>query len=184
VGSGALSNSSGGREIIMSRRPGWLFAGILSIFVIGCGSGGNSAEAPAASAPAGGPASTPVAAGADNACPLTVEQVSGVTGTAMTHTGGCTFFPASGRDIPHVFYVLQVPMVCTSIKPADLGFKEAVDGLATSGAYVLDQLDGSHVLVCPTGNGRAFDIVVDIKGDKAANREAAVALAKQVIARR
>ena len=101
----------------------------------------------------------------------------------MTPSGACTFFPANGRDIPHVFYVLQVPMVCSSIKPAELGFTEAVDGLPAREAYVRDLIDGSHVLVCPNGNGRAFDIVVEIKNDKAQNREVAIALAKQVLAR-
>jgi hypothetical protein len=48
---------------------------------------------------------------------------------------------------------------------------------------VRDQIDGSHVLVCPGDNARAFDIVVDIRNDKPRNREAAIALAKQVVAR-
>ena len=125
------------------------------------------------------------AANADNPCPLTVEQVAAVTGAPMTLTpGGCTFFPANGRDIPHVFFVLQNPMVCTSIKPSDLGFTETVAGLPARAAYVRDQIDGSHVLVCPDNNARAFDIVVDIRNDKPKNREAAIALAKQVLARR
>ena len=98
--------------------------------------------------------------------------------------GGCTFFPANGRDIPHVFYVLQNPMVCASIKPSDLGFSETVEGLPARAAYVRDQIDGTHVLVCRDNNARAFDIVVDIKNDKARNREAAIALAKQVLAGR
>ena len=117
-----------------------------------------------------------------NSCPLKVEQVTAVTGVPMTLTGACTFFPASGRDIPHVFYVLQVPMVCTSIKPGELGFKEAVTGLPAKEAYVADRIDGAHLLVCPNGSGRAFDVVVDIKGDKAKNREAAIGLAKQLLA--
>ena len=47
-----------------------------------------------------------------------------------------------------------------------------------------DQVDGSHVLVCRDNNARAFDIVVDIRNDKPRNREAAIALAKQVLERR
>ena len=97
--------------------------------------------------------------------------------------GGCTFFPADGRDIPHVFFVLQTPMVCTSIQPSELGFTESADGLAER-AYVKDAIDGSHLLVCRDDNARAFDIVVDIKNDKPQNREAAIALAKQVLASR
>jgi hypothetical protein len=163
-------------------------AAIVLVAVGACGGGSeNRADAPAA-APAASPpaasAATPAAKSADHSCPLTVEQVAAVTGVPMTLTGGCTFFPANGRDVPHVFYVLQVPMVCASIKPSDLGFTETVAGLAAREAYVRDQLDGAHVLVCPNGNTRAFDIVVDIKNDKAKNREVAIALAKQVLAAR
>jgi len=133
------------------------------------------------------PAAAAQAQAAPNAqtrCPLTVEQVAAVTGAPMTLTpGSCTFFPANGRDVPHVFYVLQSPMVCASIKPGDLGFTEKVAGLAAREAYVRDQLDGAHVLVCPNG-GRAFDIVVDIRNDKSKNREVAIGLAKQVLAGR
>jgi len=130
-------------------------------------------------------AQTPARTNAANPCPLTVEQVAAVTGAPMTLTpGGCTFFPANGRDVPHVFYVLQVPMVCNSIKPGDIGFTEKVTGLSAREAYVRDQVDGAHVLVCPNGTSRAFDIVVDIRNDKAKNREAAIALAKQVLAGR
>ena len=167
----------------VSRAFGWMFAGIALVSVAACGSGENKAEAqaraPAASAPA------QAAPNADNRCPLTVEQVAAVTGAPMTQTpGGCTFFPANGRDIPHVFFVLQNTMVCSAIKPGDLGFTETVAGLPARAAYVRDQVDGSHVLVCPDNNARAFDIVVDIKNDKPKNREAAIALAKQVLARR
>jgi hypothetical protein len=124
-----------------------------------------------------------VASSADNPCPLTLAQVEAVTGEPMTlPPGACTFFPADGRDIPHVFYVLQNPMACTSIQPSELGFTEAVDGL-TGRAYVRDLIDGSHVFVCRDG-ARAFDIVVDISGDKPKNREAAIGLAKQVLAGR
>jgi hypothetical protein len=140
---------------------------------VGCGA---ESAAPAASAQA-------PAAKADNRCPLTVEQVAAVTGAPMKDTGSCTFFPANGRDIPHVFHVLQIPMVCNSIKPTELGFKEPVSGLPAREAYVKDAIDGTHVLVCPN-NGRGFDIVVDIKNDKKQNREAAIALAKQVLAGR
>ena len=161
----------------------WMCAGIVSVSIAAC-SGENKAQAPAASAPAAS-ASAPVAATADNPCPLTVEQVAAVTGAPMTlPPGGCTFFPANGRDIPHVFYVLQNPMVCTSIKPSDLGFTETVEGLPARAAYVRDRTDGTHVLVCRDNNARAFDMVVDIRNDKAKNREAAIALAKQVLAGR
>jgi hypothetical protein len=146
----------------------------------------RSEEKPAAqtpSAPAPAP-QTPSVAKAENRCPLTAEQVTAATGAPMTQTpGSCTFFPANGRDVPHVFFVLQNPMVCANIKPSELGFTETVDGLAASAAYVRDLLDGSHVLVC-RNNARAFDIVVDIKNDKPKNREAAIALAKQVLAGR
>ena len=151
-----------------------------------CG-GGERAESPAAAAPAASSAAPAQAAAttasADEACPLTVEQVAAVTGTPMTRPpGGCTFFPANGRDVPHVFFVLQVPMVCNSIQPGDVGFTETVDGLPGR-AFVSDRIDGSHVLVC-RNNARAFDIVVDIKNDKPANRAAAIGLAKQVLAGR
>ncbi|MCC7177775.1 MAG: hypothetical protein IT177_05220 [Acidobacteria bacterium] len=155
-------------------------AGIVLAAIAGCG--GNTNEAPAASAPA---TSAAPAAGAstDNPCPLTVEQVTAVTGTPMTlPSGGCTFFPANGRDIPHVFYVLQNPMVCTSIKPSELGFTEPVEGLPAPAAYVRDLIDGTHVLVCRGNNARAFDIVVEIQNDKRQNREAAIAFARQVLA--
>jgi hypothetical protein len=160
----------------------WVCVGIVSVSVAACNSSEYTAAARAESAPA---ASAPaqVAASADNRCPLTVEQVAAVTGVPMTQTpGGCTFFPANGRDIPHVFFVLQNPMVCNSIKPSDVGFTETVEALPARAAYVRDQIDGSHVLVCRNNNGRAFDIVVDIKNDKPKNREAAIALAKQVLA--
>ena len=155
--------------------------GILLVSVAACRREENTADPPA-SAPA---ASAPVAATADNPCPLTLEQVTAVTGAPMTlPPGGCTFFPANGRDIPHVFYILQNPMVCSTIKPGDMGFTETVEGLPARAAYVRDQIDGSHVLVCRDNNARAFDIVVDISNDKAKNREAAVALAKQVLSGR
>jgi hypothetical protein len=151
-------------------------AGIVSVSLAAC----SSEEAPAAAVPA---ASTG-AADADSPCPLTVEQVAAVTGVPMTRPpGGCTFFPASGRDIPHVFYVLQVPMVCSSIQPSEMGFTEPVEGLTARAAFVRDQIDGTHVLVC-RDHARAFDIVVDIKGDRAQNREIAIALAKQVLSTR
>ena len=161
----------------------WLCAAIVAIAAAACG-GESKAEADAGSAPAAAaPAQTPSTA--DNRCPLTLDQVTAVTGAPMTLTpGSCTFFPANGRDIPHVFYVLQNPMVCTSIKPNEVGFTETVDGLTARAAYVRDLIDGAHVLVCPNGNARAFDIVVDIRGDKPKNREAAIALAKQVLAGR
>jgi hypothetical protein len=106
--------------------------------------------------------------------------VTAVTGVPMKNTGGCTFFPTSDRDIPHVFYVLQVPMMCSSVQPADVGFTEKVEGLPAPAAYVRDVIDGTHVLVCRR-NARAFDVVVNIKEDKAQNRAAAIALAKQLL---
>jgi hypothetical protein len=169
---------------------GMLRSMCVGVVVLAAGAcGGESRTEPAAAAPAGSPpaasASAPAAATTANPCPLTVEQVAAITGTPMTlPPGGCTFFPANGRDVPHVFYVLQTPMVCNSIKPGEIGFTEKVDGLEAREAYVRDQIDGSHVLVCPNGNARAFDIVVDIKNNKAQNREAAIALAKQVLGAR
>jgi hypothetical protein len=50
-------------------------------------------------------------------------------------------------------------------------------------AFVRDQIESSHVPVCPN-DARAFDIVVDIRNDKPQNREAAITLAKQVLAGR
>lgn len=163
---------------------------LLSVSAAGCGSSAPTTDAPpvpgpAASAPA--PPASAQAAGASragNPCPLTVEQVAAVTGTPMTlPPGGCTFFPANGRDIPHVFYVLQIPTVCSSIAPGALGFTEAIDGLPARAAYFSDRADGSHLLVC-RDNARAFDIVVDIRNDKDQNREAAITLARQVLADR
>jgi len=167
---------------------GWLCAGVVSVSAAACGGGENKSQAPAAPPAAVAPAaSAPTSAAApahtDNRCPLTVEQATAVTGVPMTPTAGaCNFFPANGRDVPHVFYVLQNPMVCASIKPTDLGFTEPV-AVPAGAAYVRDQLDGAHVLVCPE-NARAFDIVVDIRNDKPRNREAAISLAKQVLAGR
>src|SRR5262245_49379015 len=152
----------------------WMCAGVVSVSVAACG-GGEKAAAPAASAPAAStPASAPAtaaAASADNPCPLTVEQVAAVTGAPMTLTGACTFFPANGSDRPHVFYVLQIPMLCGSIAPSEIGFTETLEGLPAKAAYVRDQADGSHVLVC-RNNARPFDMVAEIKNDKAKNREA------------
>jgi hypothetical protein len=160
-------------------------AGVVSISFAACsGSGENKADAPAAAPAPSASAASATVANAEDPCPLTIEQVNAATGTPMTLPGGCTFFPVNGRDIPHVFYVLQNPMVCTTIQPGDLGFVETIDGLAARAAYVKDQIDGAHVLVCPNGNARAFDIVVDIRNEKPKNREAAVALAKQVLAGR
>ena len=153
----------------MSGLFGWMGAGIVSMSIAACSGGEKKAEAPAAAKPESAPAASAPARAtptADNSCPLTVEQVAAITGAPMTLTGGCTFFPANGRDIPHVFYVLQNPMVCASIKPSDMGFTETVPTLPARAASVRDQIDGSHVLVCPNGNARAFDIVVDIRNDK------------------
>jgi len=162
-----------------------LCVGIVMLYLGAC-SGGGTADAPKSSAPAASDSAPAPAVSAkdSNTCPLTVEQVAAVTGMPMTDTGSCTFFPANGRDIPHVFYVRQTGMVCNSIKPSELGFTETVADLPAREAYVRDQLDGSHVIVCPNNNGRAFDIVVEIKNDKPKNREAAIGLAKQVLAAR
>ena len=161
-------------------------AGMVMMFAAACGGGERNVEAPAAASAAPATAASAPAATAtntNNRCPLTVEQVAAVTGAPMTLTeGSCTFFPANGRDIPHVFFVLQNPMVCTSIKPGEVGFTEAVTGLPVREAYVRDALDGAHVLVCPNGNARAFDVVVELRNDKPQNREAAIGLAKQVLA--
>ena len=124
---------------------------------------------------------TSAAKDSPNRCPLTVEQAATITGQPMMSQGACTFFPASGRDIPHVFYVLQVPMVCNGIAPSELGFTESVPGLSAKSAYIKNGVDGAHLLVCPS-NGRAFDVVVEIKNDKAQNREAAIRLARQLLA--
>ena len=161
-------------------------AGIVSASVTAFGAD-NSEQAPDGAAPGSSPtasrstASPAPAGNPDNRCPLTVEQVAVFTGQPMMFQGACTFFAANGRDIPHVFYVLQVPMLCNSIKPNEMGFVEPVDGLSARSAYIRDQIDGSHVLVCPN-NGRAFDVVVDMGNDKAKNRAAAIRLAKQLLA--
>ena len=165
---------------------GWICIGIVSASVSACGSGESQAERPAPRASdASAQAPAAATAAADDPCPLTIDQVASVTGAPMAlPPGGCTFFPANGRDVPHVFYVLQNPMVCSRIAPSALGFTETVEGLPAQAAYVRDQVDGSHVLVCRNNNARAFDIVVDIKNDKAQNRAAAIAFAKQVLAAR
>ena len=167
----------------MRTMPGFrsiVAAGVL-IGAAACGGGTAEQGAQAAAAPASS-APAPASKQAESSCKLTVEQVTAVAGVPMTLTGGCTFFPAKGGDIPHVFYIQQVPMLCNSISPKELGFTEPIPGLPAREAYVKDALDGSHVLVCPNGNARAFDIVVEIKNNKAQNREIAVALAKQVLA--
>lgn len=167
----------------VSQLVGWISAGVVLVSVASCSGGGNQAGEPAAAGPARS-TQAPAAANADNPCPLTIEQVAALTGTPMTlPPGGCTFFPANGRDVPHVFYVAQNPMVCGRIAPSDMGFTEALEGLAAQAAYVRDQVDGSHVLVCRHNNARAFDVVVDIKNAKSQNREVAIALAKQILAR-
>ena len=167
----------------LSGRSVWLFAGLVSAFIAACG--GESRAVALAATAAAVPAPAQATGSANDPCPLTVAQVEAITGTSMTSTpGGCTFFPANGRDMPRVFYVLQNAMVCGTIKPGDLGFTEAVAGLAARAAYVRDLIDGSHVLVCRDGNARAFDVVVNLRNDKAANRAAAIALAKQVLAGR
>ena len=167
----------------LSRLCGVSCAAIIGVSFAACSGGEGEPETPSAGPVAATPA--PTAAGTNNPCPLTVEQVTGITGVPMTlPPGGCQFFPANGRDIPHVFYILQNPMVCSSIQPSDIGFTEPVAGFPAGTAYVRDQIDGTHVLVCPNDNTRGFDIVVDIANDKARNRELAIALAKQVQAGR
>ena len=156
-----------------------LYAGLLFVSLGACG-GGNTAEGRAAAqavAAASAPAAKP-----DSRCPLTLEQVTAVTGTPMKlDPGSCTFFPTNGHDVPHVLYVLQNPMMCTSIKPGEVGFTETLAGLPAREAYVKELADGTHVFVCPNGNARGFDVVVDLKNDKPKSREAAIALAKQVL---
>ena len=160
-------------------------AGIVLMSVGACDGESRAESSGVAVTTAGASAPAQAAANPENACPLTVEQVTALTGTPMTLTpGGCTFFPANGRDVPHVFYVRQNPMMCNSIKPGEVGFKEPVTGLPAREAYVRDAVDGAHVLVCPNGTTRAFDIVVDIRNDKPKNREVAIALAQQVLAGR
>ena len=178
---GAPPGGPGGTVMRVLGLPRWIGAGIVSASVAACGGGENRAEglAPQASAASAQPPAAAGAAAADNSCPLTLDQVTAGTGVPMTlPPGGCTFFPANGRDVPHVFYVLESPMVCNSITPTDLGFTETVAGLPVQAAYVRDQVDGSHVLVCRNNNARAFDI----KNNKPQNREVAITLAKQVLA--
>src|SRR5262245_48332268 len=99
---------------MMGSQLRWMCAVGILVSAAACGGGDNKA-APAVAA---------------NPCPLTVEQVAAVTGEAMTlPPGGCTFFPASGRDVPHVFFVLQNPMVCNTLEPTALGFTEKLEGL-------------------------------------------------------
>lgn len=167
---------------VHARLIGWMCVAVVGVSTAACGSGETNAKPPVSAGTGAAPAaSSPAGGNASDTCPLTVEQVAAVTGAPMTlPPGGCTFFPANGRDVPHVFYVLQNPMVCGSIQPGELGFTETVDGIPGR-AFVRDQIDGTHVLVCRE-NARAFDIVVDIKNDAPANRAAAIALAKQVLA--
>jgi len=87
---------------------------------------------------------TSAAKDSPNRCPLSEEQAATITGQPMKSQGACTFFPANGRDIPHVFYVLQVPMMCNGIAPSELGFTESVSGLSAKSAYIKNGVDGAH----------------------------------------
>jgi hypothetical protein len=163
----------------MSTMLRWAFAGFLPVTPAACSGGENEAAAPVAPARTAETATAPPAT--ITGCPLTIEQVTAAAGAPMTRTDGeCLFFAADGRDTPRVYYVVHNPMVCNRIAPSDLGFTEVVEGLPARAAYVNDQLDGAHVLVC-RNDGTAFDIVVEIRNDKSQNRETAIALAKQVL---
>jgi hypothetical protein len=138
--------------------------------------GGDAAPAAAASAPA-------ATATAVNRCPLTAEQVSqAVGGTVTGPDSSCSFFPPEGTASawPNAAFVLQSTAACAADMRAAMGFKESLDGLGVT-AYAADMADGSWVLVCR--DGAPFEIRVDRAG-AAESRQAAVALARKVLAMR
>ena len=144
-----------------------------------CG-GGTDANAPAASGSS--PASTqpPAARTAPNRCPLTAEQVTAAVGSPVKPPdSSCGFFPADeNKLLPHVLFVIQSNLACNAAMLTELGFKEKVDGLGVT-AYVADQADGTHILVCR--ENATFDLSVDL-ADNVKARAAAMTLARQILA--
>jgi hypothetical protein len=143
------------------------------------GESNKSSNAPAASGGSGESTTPPAAIAAPNRCPLTAEQVTAAVGSPMKQPdSSCGFFPVNDKILPHVLFVLQVNFACNGTMPAEVGFKEKVDGLGVT-AYVADWADGTHLLVCRENS--PFDISVDLADDAKA-RTAAMTLARQVLA--
>lgn len=147
---------------------------------IGCG-GGPAATPPAAGAQgATPPATTAPAPGARNRCPLDNGQVAKVLGVQVNALDGlCGFSPGGDLTIqPSVLYVAQVTFACAGTNPAEAGFTERYEGLGTP-AHLLARGSKTTILVCREGD--PFEVVVDARDGVA--RDAAIALARQVLAR-
>jgi hypothetical protein len=152
-----------------------LAAIVVSIAAAACG---NNSKAPAETA-GSAPVAAPAAALAVNRCPLTAEHVTAAVGSPVKQPdSSCGFFPVDDNKItPHVIFVMQNQMACNGTMPQEIGYKEKLEGLGHT-AYIADQGDGSHVLVCRGDS--PFEIGVDV-GDSAKARAAATALAKKVL---
>lgn len=145
-----------------------------------CGGGSDTSSRSPASGGSNPTAAKPSAApAAPNRCPLTVEQVTAAVGSPMKQPdSSCGFFPVNDKIVPRVVFVLQLNFACNGTMPAEVGFKEKVDGLGVT-AYVADWADGSHLLVCR--ENAPFDVSVDL-ADNVKSRAAAMTLARQVLA--
>ena len=147
-----------------------------------CGGSGSDSASNAAAAVADRTerAQAQAAATAPNRCPLTAEQVTAAAGSPVKGPdSSCGFFPVDETKIlPHALFVQQVAFACNGTMPAEIGYKEKIEGLGFT-TYVADMADGSHILVC-RGN-TPFEISVDL-ADANKARAAATALARQVLA--
>ena len=169
------------KELVRDGRP-WARALAVIAVAASAACGGSDSSSNAQGAAGGGATSAraPAAKTAPNRCPLTAEQVTAVVGSPVKPPdSSCGFFPADENKIlPHVLFVNQLNFACNGTMPAEIGFKEKVDGLGVT-AYVADQADGTHLLVCR--ENAPFDLSVDLADDAKA-RAAAMTLARQVLA--
>jgi len=150
---------------------------LLSLCIAACG----NQPAKDAAAPDAAPAST-ASAGAADRCPLSAAQVSAAVGGEVTGpvSGVCIFHAGEDTTVrPNVTFVRQVTFACSGTMPAEGGYQEQLQGLGVT-AYIMDDAEGVHVLVCQ--GQTPFEMIVDADSPQV-RRDAAISLARDVLAR-
>ena len=160
---------------------GLLFVNLAAVAPAACGS--DAAKAPASSpAPATTAGAAAATTTAPNRCPLTAEHATAALGVPMKPPdSSCSFFPVDEAKVrPDASFIPQMAMACSGNVPGEVGYTDRVTGLGPA-AYVAERADGTWLLVCR--DGAPFEVRVDIP-NRAAGREATMALARHVLAAR
>jgi hypothetical protein len=153
---------------------------VLSSIASACGGGQDTNQAASTSSTASGQPQAAAAAAAPSRCPLTAEQVSAAVGAPINGPDvACMFYPDDDPTVsPNVTFVRQVSFACSGTMPAEVGYKEQVPGLGVA-AHIADDAEGMRILVCQ--GQTPFEITVNA-ATPAVERDAAIALARQVLA--